>query len=537
MDYSVLREKGKMFEDARIVRILFSHRYIAFFYGIFLFLYELKFIRNYVSIFHPVLIIWSALIIFYDIFIRKNWNQIPYWKNLILFTFSTGITAILTLEAGIVGNIKSCVLTSVPLFIFYPICFFGYKGNRLKIFLVTMSGAAAVSCFASGIALWMYLTRFSETITMGGITSPVGIIHYMPNDPSSAVLLYGIYTDTNHAAIYALAFIIYGIILLHYSSRKTIENIYVKRGLQIFAVLNIIIQVFYFPLANSRGGLLSICVSLFVVSFLYCFCKFEKRQNKFILCILSVVIAIGLVLFSSAIFWMARTGMTAISTYMEANNVEVRKIGKNESKTDEAERMQGGITENLNVENEEKGEKIVEDVNNDKVDEKAKDIKSTTNVEQTTDVKKDSFTKKNEHLGAGRLDIWEDTITLIKHRVLMGEGPGNTTYYAAVYSPEGVIAQKGSAVHNSYLDLILDYGIVGAVLLLSFWLLCANKILKDLLKEKKQFDICFYLCILIVLVTASGAFFISSAFINVTALYFIMLIGTSYVVSECTLQG
>lgn len=512
MNYTNIKEKCEKFEKVILGKILLSHNLLVLFYGVFLFIYELEFFNECSHTVHPILIGWSVLVILYDIVIRKILDKIPYWKILILFAMSAGITAILTISVGGIGNIKAWILTMLPLFAFYPVCLSQTDRNRLKTFLVVMAGAAVVSCLASGIALWMYFIRFSGTITFMGITGRVGIVHYLPNDPGSAILLYGLYTDTNHAALYSLFFIFYSALVLYFCYQEKNIKKWIKLVIRIFAIVNIIIQACYFPLANSRGGFLSMCVSVLVASFFYFFYMFSRKRNDLLKYFLSLGSSIMLIMVSCLGFWGIRSGLSYLSFNYEKERIESEELSKNPQ-------IQSNDVKVPNGEGKGNGEK--------------NKIEKAKNIEETPKIEEDSFVKKNENFGAGRLEIWRDTMVLIKHRPFMGEGPGNKTYYAPLYSAEGVIAQKGSDVHNSYLDLILDYGIVGGGILLLFLILCANKVLRYLLIEKKKFNICFYLCIASVLVTVSGAFFISSAFINVTALYFIMLIVIGYLMGEC----
>ena len=507
-----IEKKCEELENTILGKILLSHTVLAFFYGVFLFIYELEFFKECSHIVHPILIGWSVLIIIYDIVIRKILDKIPYWKILILFAISAGITAVLTINAGGVGNIKAWILTMLPLFVFYPVCLLQSDRNRLKTFLFVMAGAAVVSCLASGVAIWMYFIRLSGTVTFMGITGRVGIVHYLPSDPNSAILLYGLYTDTNHAALYSLFFILYGVLLLYFCYQEKDMNKWIKLMIRAFAVVNIIIQTCYFPLANSRGGFLSMCVSIFIAA-LFCFFSIFSKKNGSLKYIFSIGCAIVLMLISCFGFWSIRTGLSTLSVnYGEKRSESSEQNKKSQKQSNTVKAPNDGKKGNVEKSEVEK---------NDKKKESSK-------------VEEDSFVKKNDNFGAGRLEIWEDTMILIKNRPFMGEGPGNKAYYAPLYSADGVIAQKGSDVHNSYLDLILDYGIIGGGILLSFLILCASKVLRCLLIEKRRFNICFYLYIASVLVTASCSFLISSAFINVTALYFIMLIAMGYLMAECS---
>lgn len=516
MNYICVKKKCEEFENTILGKILLSHSLLVFFYGVFLFIYELEFFNECSHIVHPILIGWSILIILYDIVIRKILNKIYYWKMLIFFAISAGITAGLTISVGGVGNIKAWILTMLPLFAFYPVCLLQSDKNRLKTILIVMAGAAVISCLSSGIAIWMYFIRISETITVMGVTSRIGIVHYLPSDPNSAILLYGLYTDTNHAALYSLFFILYGILLLYFCHQEKDMNKWIKWMLRIFAIVDIIIQVCYFPLANSRGGFLSMCVSIFIAAFFYFINMFSGNRNTYFKYIFSIGCAITLTVVCCLGFWCIRTGLSHLSVYYEENRIVNKEPGKAPQKKNDDVKVPDNGGQGYNTKGKEDSK-----------------VKEDLKVKKDSKVEEDSFVKKNEKFGAGRLEIWRDTMILIKNRPIMGEGPGNKSYYASLYSANGVIAQKGSDVHNSYLDLILDYGIVGGGILLSFFILCANKVLRCLLIEKKQFNMCFYLCVAGVLVTACGSFLISSAFINVTALYFIMLIVMGYLMAEC----
>lgn len=530
-----LEKQINVIEKTYFGRLLFSHQLLVFIYGIFLLMYEIKFLQEYVPIFHPLLIAWSGLIFLYNVFRKKVWKNIIYWKVLLIFMISAGITAITTAETGLTSNLKAWILTSLPLCIFYPLCFVDEdKRNYLKTFLITLSGAAIISALASLIAIGMYLIRLSGTITFGGITNGIGIQNYIPNDPTSAIILYGIYVDTNHAAIYALCFIIYGIILFLFVEKNKLKIRWKNWIVKSFAVVNILIQMCYFPLANSRGGWLSFGVSLFIVSFLFILSRITQIKKLYFKVFISLLGSASLVIALCMGFWIIRTGMSEVSlkieTYImkknEMNNVQ-ENINTEHNKAEEEVASEKETKDNVgnvvNIKELQESSKI-NDTNTPMMDEDNINENSNINNLKIVDSQENSFDKKNESFGAGRLEIWKDTFKLYIHKPIMGEGPGNTWYYAPMYSPNGVISEKGADVHNSYLDLLLDYGVVGAVLLMSFWILCAKKILQYLFERKKQVDILIYLCILIVLITASGAFLISSAFINVTALYFLMLV-------------
>ena len=103
-------EIEKRVDACPLIRALVSHKWLVFFYGIFLFLYEIKFLREWVSAIHPVLIAWAGALLIYDVLIRKIWKKVPYWQWIVLFAICAVITAALNLETGLVSNVKSLVM-------------------------------------------------------------------------------------------------------------------------------------------------------------------------------------------------------------------------------------------------------------------------------------------------------------------------------------------------------------------------------------------------------------------------------------------
>ena len=149
----------------------------------------------------------------------------------------------------------------------------------------------------------------------------------------------------------------------------------------------------------------------------------------------------------------------------------------------------------------------------------------------------DKFDKKDDGSGAGRLDIWRETVDLYVKRPILGVGPGNTEYFGMKYNIPGERIKYGADIHNSYLDLITDYGAVGFILLALFWLKVLICVIREFIKKGAQKSISYYICAFILLFTCGGAAFLSCAFINTTAVYFVMLILTGYLVSNSDIKG
>ncbi len=240
----------------RFMHVLLSHHVLAFFYGVFLFLYELSITQEMVSAVHPVLIMWSTAVVLYDILVRKLWEEIPNRKVLALFVLTVSITSCLTIGAGGIGNIKIWILVILPVLIIYPICF-EEKEERQRNYMIAFSGMWILNFFASLVSLYMFFIRFGGSVEFLGRKTFAGIYKIADEGIESYIVLQGLYKDSGHAATYATVSVVFSCIMfLAFRKGLSAGKIRNYAG-QAFCVLNIMVQLSYFVLANSRGGWLS----------------------------------------------------------------------------------------------------------------------------------------------------------------------------------------------------------------------------------------------------------------------------------------
>lgn len=479
----------KWMSERIITKIAISHVCLSFVYGMFLFLYELKFLRELVPVIHPFLIAWAGILIAYDFLVRDYWNKMPYYRLLALFSVVTGITAIVTREAGLVANIKTCILIAIPLYVFLPVCMEDTKEKRFHSLVKTLLGPAIVMFGASVISVYLYLIRFSQIVSFMGIETLLGYRYYVPSDPKSGLILYGVYTDTNHAATYALAFAAYSIVLYSACGKEMFKSKVVSIMLRVFAVLNLVIQLLYFPLANSRGGWLCIAVATMAIAFLYC-CGGryigDKKGKKIIKSIAVACVCVVAVV----------GGLIGIRTVMSNASVKVSQM-------------------------------IAEKEEVSKVNNKG------NNKGNKKEDSEDTFKKEDvNYIGGGRLEIWKETIALYKERPILGTGAGNNQYYSVTYGMEGSRLARGAAVHNSYLNLLLDYGIVGFSILMLFFVISAVKVIKGIFDKKEIKNNNYFFILFAVTIVAGASALLSCTFINTTAMYYLLLVMLGYLLYD-----
>lgn len=507
-----------------VMRFVFSHTWMAFFYGLFLFLYELRYFREAVPVLHPFLIAWAALVVAYDLLIRGLWTKLPAWRLLVLFGIGGALTVAINIQAGLVSNVKGWVLSVLPLFAFFPVCLTVPKQQRTKTLLKTFSGAAVVMFAASLFALVLYIYHFGAHVEVMGVNAYIGLALYNPNLPESSLLLYGLFCDTNHAAMYAVAFLGYSIILFIACRKGIFARKYQNIAGMVFGAANIIVQACYFPLANSRGGWLSLCVASVVVWFLYW--QFgpgavRKRGAKAVVSVLLCLVITG---GTAGGLLTLREGMTQLSasvlTALEQKNQNTNPDAP--TQVTEAVNTQPLQTEPVQTEPQPTQPQPTQPQPT-----QPEPTKPPVENELDQNTAWGEFDKYNETWGAGRIDLWKEALMLFVKRPFFGGGVGNSWYYAQQYGVQGKLASGGD-IHNSYLDLLVDYGIVGFALLIGFFAVCLWKVLKKTVCCGKELDISYYIAAMTVLMSAGVILLLSCAFINTTAVYYLLLVLTGY---------
>ena len=145
------------------------------------------------------------------------------------------------------------------------------------------------------------------------------------------------------------------------------------------------------------------------------------------------------------------------------------------------------------------------------------------------EVEIDSFEKQDDGTGSGRLVIWKDALELFVKKPIFGFGPGNNKYFAAKLNVAQVKIAGGADVHNSYLDLLVDYGVIGAGCMLAFWVGSLINVLKKVFNKKVCKEAGYYLAVFCVLTASCASMFLSCIFVSTTAMYYVMLIMAGYI--------
>lgn len=471
-------------EKNTFLRFITSFTPMMFCYGIFLFLYEIKFLRDIVPIVHPLFIAWAGLVAAYSLFIKRDFKEITGWKLIAVFTVLTVVTAVVHLSVSPISGIKSLILTLLPLYAFLPAFASTPKEKRKSQFFKILIGSAVVMFVFTLVALIHYFLRVNTVAEFARIVEHIGIRLYDPNANDHVYILFGLFTDTNHAATYSVFFCLFGLLLFAECKKGLFKNQKANTIGKVFGIVSAVVQFIYYPLANSRGAWLSLLLIMFFITFTLFVIKKKEDHTSFKTTVLSLLKSSVTVLVCSCLIfscrWVSTTASFSISKIF-ADNIKTPQSSVSQTDSD--------------------------------LDEK-----------EVIDYDKGSF-----FAGAGRLEIWSNGLKIFVKHPILGVNFNNIAHYAKQVIPEHKLA-NGTALHNSYLDLLISYGILGFLPLIIFFGYSVINILKRIFKEKSV-NTATVIILGMALFLACNSFFLSNLFINTTAMYFILLVSAGYIIS------
>ena len=503
-------------------RVFFSHCLYALLYSTFLFLYEVHNLQALVAVIHPVFIAWGCLLIAYDVLVAGIWREMPYKWLLAAFALSSLATALIAApQVGIVDTMKSWVMTVLPFGVFYPLFF--VSKNRWRDVVICSLGVLGVTLVSSAVGLYLFMIRFIGRYTLFGISEPVGILTYINGDGSRAIVLKGIYRDSNHAATFALISILLSVTLLWmYRTRKVEKG---RKVLTVIAIVNIVVQLCYLPLANSRGAYLALLAAGGIVCFLFFMVAFRTKMKPAIRVIVSLLLpAVFFAVFYVGLLGI-RTGLDHISfAISESRTAQVTQQAPSAGDSSQQAPSAG-----------DSGQQAPSAGDSGQQAPSAGDSgqQAPSAGKDGNDGKQDTFKKVNDSLGAGRVDIWKDALRLYVHNPIMGISPVHNDLYAQRYGTESLIA-NGKAMHNSYLDLLVDYGAIGFLLMMAFLISAAVGVVKYYIHgPMTEKTVMLTFMMVMAALPLSSAFLLSCMFISTTAMAYVCLFPLSYLVSSC----
>lgn len=448
-------------------------------YLVFLLIAQIQVVNWYLGKTQYLLLIWVFVILVYKLIRQREFFRVPGWYFLIALYVSAIISVSLNYETDLTGQLKSIIFLAVSLFFVYPT---GYSIFRSKNYATKLTIAllpSQIIIFLQNLAaIATLLAAFSYNGPLQGRHAFLGIQYIKYNSGANAMILFGFNVDSNHAALFSIV----GILLTTWIYLKEDSIFKTPKGRLAFKIyywVNLFVSALAHALYNSRGSRLDIALTMIIVLplLVYKLTRRDKRTWKRL-----VVRTLVVLLLAFAVNTQVKVAAEDWSVY-HINFMQSLHA--------------------THVYNQEPSDTSLNDI---------------------------AFSK-GDALKSARLFIWEETIELWKNQPIFGFGPYNTKFGAIEYNifGENQYLRHGAAVHNSYLDVLVSYGLVGFLLYSAFFvnlIVVAVRRVKD-----KGFDISDLVMLAIWLFVMGGVTFLTDSFLGMEYLFTIIL------VSACGLAG
>lgn len=411
-----------------LLRAVVNPLYCFSAYLTFLFLNQTQLLNAHLRYVQYGLVLWAAVVIGHKAVFDRAWWRVRYLKILLCLLPVAALTALLTgltePAFNVVDQVKSAILLCVSLMLAYPLG--GYLARSrtpVKDAVVAFCPAATVVLLQALGVIVTFLARVSFWYGRPGAEHFVGV-RFINYDPTHRpMIVFGLNEDSNHAALFAIVALVFFFWL--FAHRNKFEAAWVRRVITaVHAVAWVVLPVAMI-LSNSRGAKVALYVSLLLVAPIAVRARWRtlSSRQRAKRGLVSVVVALLAVTGTGvAVQWAASMYLTEITnTYVDRHGFLVT----------------GDLTPK------------------EKKDEGA----------QKPTVEQD----KGAVVRSVRSAIWADTLKIWSHRPVLGIGPYNTRIAAAEYgvgTPESYIRISG-VVHNSYLDVLVYYGLAGVAVYLT----------------------------------------------------------------------
>lgn len=423
-----------------------------------------------------VFILWGTLIVGYNLIIAKSYKDI---KVLRLFALAWGIAFLAILfnyEAGTTFKaLKGWYLMILLYLLVLPLLKLTRRDfvSVLKGLLVpqiVLSFIAAIVSFCLGyLNIAGYIFRPDNGFYWG-------VRYVFRKSGEINPLLAGVYTDSNYSAIISFCSLVFSFIFLYF-----FKTIWVR----CFLVLNIVVQTYFFILANSRGAYVAagtLIVAIAVAGIVAVYKKqaswkfYAKNFGVFALLVVFIILAGNAV--RSISYDTVLDKPIHRYTVLMANQSEIAK-------------ERGYASEVTKV------DKKIVPLKRDYLGKPKAFLRNPSmsvqkadkapNLNKVTATKQDSIQNNVDEIGNGRIGRWIQGFTLANERPLTGTTIQGAPYFVEKYHKEkGTVFNRltiANDVANSYLIVLMAFGWPVFILMMALWIWCFIDTSKNIIKN------------------------------------------------------
>lgn len=409
----------------KIIRGLLDARILTSAYLVFFLFAQVEWLQFHLGPTQYVLVLWAYVILINEYVIKRDWIKTPGLLIYSTLVLVAALSFVYNYSLSPVSQIKSGILLVISIFLFYPLgVSLARKTNPEKDVAIIFLPSFVITFVQGVLSLYTLFTVFSYRNVLEGHTIALGLQEYKYNSGATALILFGFNADSNHAAVFATVSVLVTT-WLYISRTKIFTKNKFLRAFSVFYWVNLLVQIPCIILSNSRASYLVVIVSIPIIGLFWAKTIKYKRNYSW---------GKTIALFVAGVF-IAGSLFTGITTATENATKAYLEFYRTHFVTDS-----GSST------------KEKEDFSN--ID--------LTEIEYS----------KGSAVKSARPLIWKEAYEVFKTSPLLGTGPYNTKYYAQKYhigDEENGFLRTGKAIHNSYLDVLVFYGVLGFLVYVCFF--------------------------------------------------------------------
>lgn len=449
------------------------------------------------------LTLFAGILVLWDVFIFRNVFKMKYIWWLVAFFVLTAVSVLLNLRYGFMDSIKSVINLFIQFFALYVVCA-DYKRKQLNHELKIICNVLCVVWgIAAVISVYMFFADifYHQTRYLWG--DPVEIVQGFVRVHGGAIVmrLWGVFVDPNFAAAISVAAICFSLYIIF-----TVKN----KLSTLLHVINIVFQFLYIVLSNSRMGYLILFLTTAVGAWYFAGVLIKKINwhwcIKELLAIVIAVVAVGIC------YAGVQTTKTVLP-YMKTSIIQLQK----------AESVDETIVETSKEITSEGKEEL----------EQQETIEKATMPQEVESLERQDIAAKSD-ISNGRFALWFDGLKVFLKHPVLGVGPRNHYTAAVEVVPDSLVA-GGYSVHNSYLELLMGNGVLGFLVLLLYFILCAKDAV--LLRYKSKTSCLEGFLMLAVLSLLASGMFIACLFYTLSGATVVLFAILGYAVKLMTLES
>lgn len=412
------------------------------------------------------------------------------------FIIISVISSIVNYKYGIASNLKCIAAMVLQYFVFFSVGSANNKNKILKTILNTVIVTGFILVFCS-VLMYIFSIDYS-------VVAPQNSSLDQGFDNTWG-RLWGVFYDPNSASYISLVSFFASFYLMHS---------YKKVWAYVLYTINALFQMMFIVLTVSRSAPI-IMIVMPILSAIYPFLAFYKTNIKKAICSVLAIITVSGVIFG---LYQALDFSMPYVKYgvLKAVGVNGREVVV--SAFDDFYTSTGTIIKNIDSNH----------IYLDNSQTQETPTPSDENEHLNFDIQQIKRNDKKQDITNGRILRWQGGIEVFKTSPILGTSPRNTIAMAKDRTPDTVMGKYGWITHCSYLEVLVNTGILGVLALYSAFITIAVLFIKS--SMKKPFNYNTYIVFLSFLTVAAGAFFISDVFFvfSINSLLFIYMLGYLY---------